>query len=95
MTKVLVYIKIDMFDERTECYGEVKLVEGHVPGVEVSNLKEGGPCPGLVYELHHLPEQIAPADVGEAGEALQQLGVPGHGLRCLEEDDCLQTPAEE
>ena len=89
MTKILVHIEIDVLNEGAEFDSYVQLVESHVPGVEMSDLQGGWLGPGLVDELHHLSEHVTPANVGEAGQALHQLGVPGHSLRGLEEDDGL------
>lgn len=50
---------------------------------------------GVEGEAPHLAGGVAPADGGEPGEALQQLGIPRHRLRGLEEVEALEAAAEE
>ena len=42
MAKILVHIEVDMLDQWTESDSEMKLVEGHVSGMEVSDLEGRG-----------------------------------------------------
>ena len=79
---------------------------GRAPGVELGEGEGEGraPVPGdVLHHLQggggggapHLPGGVAPADGGEPGQALEQLGVPRHRLGGLEEVEALEAAAEE
>ena len=95
VAEILVDVEVDVLDLRTEGDGEVELVEGHVPGVEMSDEQGGRLAPALGDVLHNLAEHVAPPDVGELVQPLQQLRVARHRLRGLEQVEGLQRRAEQ
>ena len=64
MPQIFVNIEVNMFNQRTEGHGEVKLMESHVPGVEVFDLECRGMTPLFGNELHHLTKLVTPTNVG-------------------------------
>ena len=63
MSQIFVNIEVNMFNQRTEGHGEMELVESHVPGVQMFDLKCWGMTPLLGNELHHLTKLVTPPNV--------------------------------